>query len=92
MFNMNTDNMAHISAPNSGEVNFDLIDKLFRSIKGGGGSLVSAYDQVSSKYNEIEKLRNSTSGENQPYILTKSREIAKNVKPIYSDERYESEI
>lgn len=40
----------------------------------------------------MEKLRNNTSGENQPFILTKSREIAKNNKPIYSDERYESEI
>jgi hypothetical protein len=36
-------------------------------------------------------LRN-TSSENQPFILTKSREIAKNNKPIYSDERYENEI
>ena len=56
------------------------------------GTSGAAYDSVSLKYNELEKLRNSTSGENQPYILTKSREIAKNIKPIYSDERYETDI
>lgn len=72
-----------------GEVNSDLIDKLFRSLKIGGSQ---NYDAVSAKYSEIEKLRNTSTGENQPFILTKSREIAKNNKPIYSDERYESEI
>ena len=73
----------------AGEVNIELIDKLFRSLKTGASQ---NYDPVSAKYSEIEKLRNTTTGENQPFILTKSREIAKKNKPIYSDERYESEI
>ena len=38
----------------SGELNIDLIDKLFRSIRGA-----SALDSSTSKYNELEKLRNT---------------------------------
>jgi len=45
----------------AGEVNSDLIDKLFRSLKTGGSQ---NYDVVSAKYSEIEKLRNTSSGEN----------------------------
>ncbi len=89
LVNTDTNNSIAPAVVSSSEVNIELIDKLFRSFKQKASQ---NYDSVSAKYNEMEKLRNNTSGENQPFILTKSREIAKNNKPIYSDERYESEI